>query len=76
MSPLQQFAELPADLQQEVLDFMSYVAEKRGIKLGHSPPAKPNWLKTVNRKRGTGEAISDSVVRLRQEGLPKDSTGN
>ncbi len=67
MSTLQQFAELPADLQQEVLDFMSFVAEKRGIKLDHFPPAKPKWLKTVNRKKGTGESISDSVVRLRQE---------
>lgn len=67
MSTLQQFAELPTDLQQEVLDFMSFVAEKRGIKLDRLPPPNPKWLKTVNRKHSAGEAISDSVVRLRQE---------
>ena len=43
------------------------VAKARGITLDYFPPAKPRWLKTVNRKRGTGESISDSVVRLRQE---------
>ena len=33
MSIIQQFHLLPENLQQEVLDFMSYIAEKNGIEL-------------------------------------------
>ncbi len=67
MSPLQLFDELPSDLQQEVVDFMSYVAHKRGIWLDQNRPANPKWLTHVRRKAGAGEMISDSVVCLRQE---------
>jgi hypothetical protein len=49
------------------VDFMSYVAHKRGIAFDQTPPTKPRWLSQVRRKAGTGESISDSVARLRQE---------
>jgi hypothetical protein len=64
---IRQFAHLPADVQQEVLDFMNYVAARRGIKLDSPTSNQPRWLSRVNRGIGTGEAISDSVILARAE---------
>ena len=68
MLSIQQFYSLPEDLQQEVLDFMSFVAEKNGIKLEeHKAQGPSRWLKKVNRMVNTGKPISETVVEMREE---------
>ena len=68
MSSIQQFYRLPRSIQQEVLDFMNFLAEKNGIELGkHETQGTTGWLKKVNRMVNTGEPISTTVVQLREE---------
>ena len=68
MFTIQQFDLLPGNIQQEVLDFMNFLAEKNGIELEeHKPQGKTRWLNKVNRLVNTGEPISATVVRLREE---------
>ena len=69
MSIIQQFYQLPEDIQREVLDFMSFVAQKNGIELPESDgeDGKSRWLKNVKRHVNTAEQVSDSVVKLRKE---------
>ena len=50
MSSIQDFYQLPEDIQQEVLDFMNFVAKRKGIKLEeHKTQGTSGWLKKVNR---------------------------
>ena len=69
MSSIQQFYQLPEDIQREVLDFMSYVAKKNGITLPEEdgPSRKSRWLKNVKRYVNKAEQVSDTVVQLRNE---------
>ena len=67
MSSIHQLAELPADVQQEVLDFMDYVIKRRGINLRDETVPRPRWLSRVNRGASSGESISDTVAKLRSE---------
>lgn len=68
MSLTQQFYSLPEELQQEVLDFMVFVAKRKGIKLEeHKAQASSRWLKQVNRMVNTGKPISETVVQMREE---------
>lgn len=67
MSTIQQFLELPSDMQQEVLDFIDYISNRRGISTNSPSLNQPNWLVKVNRGMGKGEKISDSVINQRLE---------
>jgi uncharacterized protein involved in type VI secretion and phage assembly len=67
MSSIQQFANLPPDIQQEVLDFMEYLAARRGITLHGTQVAQSHWLSRVNRGKANDEKVSDTVIRLRSE---------
>ena len=67
MSSIQQFVELPSDMQQEVLDFMDYIRARRGIDLNKTDSDQPRWLAKVNRGPVSGEKISDSIIRERSE---------
>ena len=70
MSSIQDIYQLPENIQKEVLDFMSYVAEKNGVHLREDKSGRTGhkWLKKVDRPVNTsGELISDTVRRLRDE---------
>ena len=68
MSSIQEFYSLPEDIQQEVLDFMSFVAKRKGIKLEeHKAQGSSKWLKKVNRMVNTGKPIRETVVQMREE---------
>lgn len=68
MPLIQQFAELPAEIQQEIQDFMDYIIAKRGIQL-HGETTNPKWLPNVRRRGSGNEKISDTVIKLRSEEL-------
>ena len=86
MSNIQQFYTLPGNLQKEVLDFMSYIAERNGIELPEDDAVEtaPKWLNTVHRPKNTvqqkhkwtkkvpvyqntGEPLSETVRKMRDE---------
>ena len=70
MLSIQDFYQLPENIQKEVLVFMSYVAEKNGVHLHEDKTGRTGhkWLKKVDRPVNTsGELISDTVRRLRYE---------
>ena len=71
MSSIQEFYSLPEAIQQEVLDFMSYVAAKNGVELKEtgvdiSLPVQ-KWSKKVPVYKNTGEPISETVRKMRDE---------
>ena len=67
MTSIEQFVELPSDMQQEVLDFIYYIRMRRGINSSNKGINQPNWLTKVNRGPGNGEKISESVIKARAE---------
>ncbi len=68
MSTIQEFYLLPENVQQEVLDFMSFVAKRKGIKLEENKvQGTSRWLKKVNRMENTGKPISETVAQMREE---------
>ncbi|MCF6334828.1 MAG: DUF2281 domain-containing protein [Spirochaetales bacterium] len=71
MSSIQQFYQLPGNIQREVLDFMSYVAEKNGVKLKEddieASPHVQKWSAKVPVCKNTGEPISATVRKMRDE---------
>ena len=71
MSSIQQFYQLPKNIQLEVLDFMSYIAEKNGIKLKETDidisSRMQKWSAKVPVYKNTGEPISETVRKMRDE---------
>ena len=69
MASIQQFDQLPENIQKEVLDFMSFVAEKNGITLTEpdEDKTKSGWLKTVHRYKNSGVPVSETVRQMRDE---------
>ena len=69
MPSIQQFEQLPENIQKEVLDFMSFVAEKNGITLIEPDEKKPKsrWLSTVHRYKNTGTPVSETIRKMRDE---------
>jgi len=71
MSSIQQFYQLPESIQREVLDFMSYVAEKNGIELKETDidisSRVQKWSTKVPVYKNTGEPISETVRKMRDE---------
>ena len=69
MSSIQQFYQLPKNIQLEVLDFMSYIAEKNGIKLKEIDISSrvQKWSTKVPVYKNTGEPISETIRKMRDE---------
>ena len=69
MASIQQFDQLPENIQKEILDFMDFVVEKNGIILTESDEgkSKSRWLKTVKRHKNSGISVSHTVRQLRDE---------
>ena len=62
-------AGLPENIQREVLDFMSYIAEKNGIELKETDISSSvqKWSTKVRVCKNTGEPISETVRKMRDE---------
>ncbi len=67
MTSIEQFVDLPSDMQQEVLDFIEYIRMRRGINSNNAGNTQTQWLTKVNRRPGNGEKISDSVINQRAQ---------
>lgn len=66
MTSIEQFVELPSEMQQEVLDFIDYIRMRRGINSSNTGIDQPHWLVKVNRGPGNGEKVSESVIKARR----------
>ncbi len=65
MISIKQLANLPEEIQKEVLQYAEYLLEKKqGV---HRKDTSKKWTEVRGRGSPNGESATDTVIRLRRE---------